>query len=282
MLVCRGTPSYYGVGVFSLPIPHGMYLVAPTQLCPFGWCVIPARHLLQKSPGRNLKIGFPLFSPPNHTLLPLTHDLTVSYIGWVLVGEVWALRVPSFHMCPKSTCCSLVRCGLEACLHSPPSIFYLLCKLFFRFPASLRGWAFFVTGLYISFGPFLDCLHFLPYHSIIFAVMIQSCWASLGLPFILSSNGLIWPLVFLLMGSYGPFLFLLGILGSFAFLGFLSPFTNSTFQWVFTNFIGLPWPNYLILILGVHELVINLLLFLFALLWACSGLFSLFYIIYCP
>ena len=49
-------------------------------------------------------------------------------------------------------------------------------------------------------------------------------------------------------------------------LGFLIPFTNSAFSWVITNFIGLPWPNYFILILGVHELAINPLLSLFALL----------------
>ena len=54
------------------------------------------------------KIGFPLSPPPNHALLPLTHDLTVSCIGQVQVGEVWALRVPLFHVCPKSACCSCV------------------------------------------------------------------------------------------------------------------------------------------------------------------------------
>ena len=50
------------------------------------------------------------------------------------------------------------------------------------------------------------------------------------------------------------------------YLGFLIPFTNSAFPWAFTNFISLPWPNYLILILGVHGLVINPLFSLFALL----------------
>ena len=111
------------MGAFSLPIPHGMHLVAPTQFCPFGWCVIQAGHFPKKSPGRNLKIGFPLTPPPNHVLLPLTHDLTASCIDWVQAGEVWALRVPSFHMRPKSVCCSLVRRGLEACLHNLQSIF---------------------------------------------------------------------------------------------------------------------------------------------------------------
>ena len=49
-------------------------------------------------------------------------------------------------------------------------------------------------------------------------------------------------------------------------LGFLILFTNSAFSWTITNFIGFPWPNYFILILGVHGLAINPLLSLFALL----------------
>ena len=94
------------------------------------------------------------------------------------------------------------------------SFFDLLCELLFDFPLPL-GVGLFVTKLYISFGPFLDCPHFLPYHSVISAIMTQSCWASLGLPFILSHSSLAWPLVFLLMGSCVPFVFLLGILGPF-------------------------------------------------------------------
>ena len=120
---------------FSLPIPHGMHLVAPTQLFPFRWCVIPTGHFSQKSPGRNLKIGLPLSPPPNHALLPLTHDLIASCIGWVQAGEVWALRVPSFHMCPKPIYRSLVHRGLEACLHSLLSVFltfYVSCFLISR------------------------------------------------------------------------------------------------------------------------------------------------------
>ena len=142
LLVCRGTPSCYSVGVFSLPIPHSMHLVAPAQLYPFGWCVIPAGHFPQESLDRNLKIGFSLSPPPNHALLPLIHDLTASCIDWVQAGEVWALRVSSFHMCPKSAYCSLVRCGLEACLHSLPSVFWHFMWIAFLFPAPLRGWAF--------------------------------------------------------------------------------------------------------------------------------------------
>ena len=116
----------------------------------------------------------------------------------------------------------------------------------FRFPAPLRSWA-----LYF-FGPLLDCPHFLPYYSVIPAAMTQSCWASLRKPFTLSPSGLVWQLVFLLMGSCVP----LGILGPCAFFGLL-------------------WPNYRILILRVHGPAINSLLSLFALLWACGLLTSL-------
>ena len=194
--------------------------MAPAQFCPFGWCVIPVGHFPQKSLGRNLKIGLPLSPPPNHALLPLTHDLIASYIGWVQASEVWALRVTSFHMCPKSACCSLVRRSLEACLHSLLFVLWPFMWVVFWFPAPLRVWSLFVTGLYSSFGSFLDCPHFLPYHFVIPTVMTQSCWASLGLLFIFPPSGLTWPLVFLLMGFCVPFIFLLGILGPFAFFGF--------------------------------------------------------------
>ena len=85
----------------------------------------------------------------------------------------------------------------------------------------------------------------------------------------------LWAPVSLLSSSWASLTHLL-------FLGFLSLFTNSVFSWVFTNFIGLPWPNYLIFIIGVHGPAINPLLYLFALLWNCGVPFSLFYIIYCP
>ena len=134
----------------------------------------------------------------------------MSCIGWVQAGEIWSLCVPSFHICPKFVCYSLVCRGLEVCLHSLPFILWPFIWAAFWFPVPLRGWYLFVTGLYTSFGPFLDCLSFLSYYSVIPAVMTQSCWASLGLPFILSPSGLTWPLVFLLMGSCVSFVFSLG------------------------------------------------------------------------
>ena len=122
LFICRDTLSCYGVGAFSLPIPHDMHLVVPTQFCPLGWYVIPAGHFPQKSPSRNLKIGFPLSSPLNHALLPLTHDVTMSWISWVQAGEVWALHMPLFHVCPKSICCSCVCRGWssQSTVHSCP------------------------------------------------------------------------------------------------------------------------------------------------------------------
>ena len=76
LFVCRGTLSYYGVGAFSLPIPHGMHLMVPAQLCPFGWYVILAGHFPQKSPSRNLKNRF---SPsPHHQTMPPLSPFTSS------------------------------------------------------------------------------------------------------------------------------------------------------------------------------------------------------------
>ena len=106
----------------SLPIPHGMHLVVPAHPCFLWWYVISAEHFPQKSQSRNPKIGFPLSPPPNHTLLPLTHDLTTSCIGWVQAGDVWAFHVLHFHVYPKSAYYLRVRRGLQTCLHNLPPI----------------------------------------------------------------------------------------------------------------------------------------------------------------
>ena len=122
LLVCRGTPFLLWCGCLLSPYPSWHAPSGPAQLYLFGWCVIPAGHFPQKSPGKSLKLGLPLSPPPNHALLPMTHDLTVSCIGWVQAGEVWVLRVPSFHMCPKSAYCFFVHRGLEASLHNLPFV----------------------------------------------------------------------------------------------------------------------------------------------------------------
>ena len=83
---------------------------------------------------------------------------------------------------------------------------------------------------------------------------------------------------FLTYGLLCPFCFPLGIIGPFELLAlsFLGPFTNFVFLWAFTDFIGLPCPNYFILILRVYGSAINPLLSLLALLWACRSPFLLF------
>ena len=89
LLVSRGTPFLLRYGCLFSPYLSWHASSGPTQFFPFGWYVIPAEHFPQKSLGRNLKIGLPLSPSPNHALLSLTHDLTVSCIGWVQAGEVW-------------------------------------------------------------------------------------------------------------------------------------------------------------------------------------------------
>ena len=201
-----------------------MHLVVPAQLCSFGWYVIPVEHFPQKSPSRNLKIGFPLSLPPNHAFLPLTYDLTVSCIGWVQAGEVWALRVPLFHVCPKSACCSCV-------CHGWPAQSTVRFLLFFGFPF-LYGLPYLGLGLalwwaLLFFNPpfFLLPSPAIPlYHSCYEVVLPQSGWASLALPFILllMANTAISSFVI----SLGcPICFPLGVLGPFAFLGLPRPFS---------------------------------------------------------
>ena len=141
---------------------------------------------------------FPLSPPPNHVLLCLTHNLTVSCIGQVQAGEVWALRMPFFHVCPKSTCCSCVFRGWPA-----QSTIRFLTIFWFPFPlwfALLQDWALLDGGLCFFLAYPFSCYHFLPYHFIIPATKL---FASILLGFFgptvySSPNDLVRPLVFLL------------------------------------------------------------------------------------
>ena len=78
------------------------------------------------------------------------------------------------------------------------------------------------------------------------------------------------------MGSCVPFVFPLASSAHLLTLGFLGLFPNFVLPWAFTGFIGLPRPNYFILILGVYGPTINPLLSLLALFWACRDPFLLF------
>ena len=188
----------------------------------------------------------------------LTPDLTMLCIGWVQVGGAWTLSVPSFHMCPKSVCCPFVCRGLKACL---PSIFFdLLCGLLFD------------SSLLFGVGPYLMMDLIFPWRTSWFpsfpAILFRYSYyndsilpglfrpAAYSFPQWLgmaTGFSYLWVPVSLLSSSWASLAHLLS-------LSFLGSFTNSAFSWAFTNFIGLPRPNYLILILGVHGPAINPLL----------------------
>ena len=149
----------------------------------------------------------------------------------------------------------------------------------FWFLAPLKGWYLFVIGLYTSFSPFLDCPNFLSYYSVIPVVMTQSCWASLGLPFILAPSGLTWPLVFILMGSCVPLVFLLDILSPFASSSLL---LTLHFRGLLQTSLGFLGPITSFSSLGFMSLPLTPYFLCLRYFWACSGPFSLFYIIYYP
>ena len=117
-----------------------------------------------------------------------------------------------------------------------------------------------------------SCSTILPCHSCCNDLILSGLFGPAVYSF---SNGLTRPWAFLPMDSC-PF-FPWASLAHLLALGFLSPFTNFVFPWAFTDFSGLPRPNYFILILGVYGLAINPLLSLLALLWACRGPFLTFF-----
>ena len=208
----------------------------------------------------------------------------MSCIGWVQAGEVLALHVLLFLVCPKSAYCSCVCRGWPA-----QSAIRFLTILWFPFPLWLalpRDWALLDGGPCFSAHPF-SCYHLLPYHSIIPAAKL---FASIllgffGLAIYSSPNGLVWPLVFLSHHWWAPVshLFSLGCPGSVCLPWASSGlFLTLHSHGLLLNSLDFPCPITLSLILEVHGFAINLLLSLPSLLWACRGLFSLFHIIYCP
>ena len=213
----------YSVGAFSLPI-----LVVSVQLCPFGWYVISAGHFPQKSPSRNLKIGFSLSPLPNHALLPLTHDLTVPCIGRVQAGEVLGLARASLP-CMSKVCMLLMRLPWLACTVCRP----FLTIFWFPFPLWL---ALFGLGLawrwaLLSFSPpfFLLPSPVIPlYHSCCKVILPQSGWASLGLPFILllMAQQDHWFFCYITSRLLCPICFPLDVPDPFASLGLPRPFSD--------------------------------------------------------
>ena len=296
LFACRGTLICYDVSDLSFFLS----LIACTQwsqliFASFGQYVILARHFPQKNLSKNPKIGFPLSPPPDHALLPLTHDLTTSCIGWVQAGEIWALHVLHFHVCPKSVCYSCIRRGLETCLHIlPPILAFLWHEPFSGFSffraCSLRTLGFCLIMGFSSFSPFscsfLQSLHFLQYRSDILVVVLFDP-SLLGLFRLIAYSSLNDSIQsfglfgYIACGLLCP-IFLLSILNPFTFLGHPQPFLVLCSYGLLLTPLGFLGPITLSFILRAHGLSINPLLSLLSLLRACCGPFSLFYIIYCP
>ena len=138
LLGYRGTPFLLWSGFFLSPYPSWHASSGSNSTCLFLVVNHSSRTPPQKSLSQNLKNRF--FPSPHHQTMPsesLTPNLTMPCIGWVQAGGAWALRVPSFHMCPKSACCPYVYRGLEACLLILSSVFLdLLCGLLLIFLSS--------------------------------------------------------------------------------------------------------------------------------------------------
>ena len=106
----------------------------------------------------------------------------------------------------------------------------------------IRGWALLHGGFCFFFSPpfFLLLSLAIPLHrSCCKVVLLQIGWAFLGLSFILplmAQQGR-WFLCYIVSGLPCPICFP---------LGFLGPFPIFALPWAFTEFFGLPWPNYII------------------------------------
>ena len=185
------------------------------------------------------------------------------------------MHVPLFHVCPKSVYCSCICRGWPAqsairfLLFSSSPFLYGLPYLGTR-PCLTVGFAFLQS---ILFPATISCHTTLSF--LLQNCLPQSCWASLGLPFIL-----------LPMAQYGHWFFYHitgGLLCPICFPSASSAlFLTLHSHRLLLSSLGFSDPITLSLILGVHGLAINPLLSLLSLLWANRGPFSIFHIIYYP
>ena len=125
--------------------------------------------------------------------------------------------------------------GLSSVLdHFLVSLSFIACPI--------QGWALLDGGPCFFFSPpfFLLLSPAIPFHhSCCKVVLLQTRWGFLGLPFIppLMAQQGHWFLCYVISGPPCPICFP---------LGFLGPFPNLALPWAFTEFFGLPWPNYII------------------------------------
>ena len=170
LFVCCGTLSCYGLGAFSLPIPHGIHLMVLTQFC-FFWVVChPSKTLPQKSPSRNLEIGLsplPTAKPCLFTSDPWPHRV----LYWLGTGW-WSLGLARASLpCMSKICLLLMRLPWLVCTVCHPflTIFWFPFPLWLALP---RDWALLDSGLCFSSTHPFSCYHLLPYHSIISAAKL--------------------------------------------------------------------------------------------------------------
>ena len=97
LFVCHGTLSYYGLSVFSLPIPHGMHLMVSTQFC-FFWVVCHLNRIL---------LPKELEQEPQNRFFPSPHHQTMPSYLWPMISS-----------CPILAGYRLVKSGPYACLSS--------------------------------------------------------------------------------------------------------------------------------------------------------------------
>ena len=284
------------VWVLSLySIPHGMHLVFSTHPC-FFWVVYhPSGTFSPKEPKQEPQNRF---SPlPTARPYPLASDPwpITSCIGWVQAGDVWALRVLYFCVCPKLARCPCVCRGLEAHLHIlPPILNFLWRELFsdfsFFMACSLQAlgfaWLLALLPSAHSFTPFCRLATISYRTTLPFLLWCLFNPSQLGLfgPAAYSSlNDSIWSLGFLLHCLQAPVshLFPLGHPWPIFF-----PWASSALFLILRSHgllltpLGFPDPITLSFIIGAHGFSISPLLSLLALLRACCSSFSLFSITY--
>ena len=223
--------------------------------------------------------------------------MTHYFLYWLSTGW-WYLglaRAPL--LCMSKTCPLSMRWpwSRSSSAHSATHPWFLMVWAIFWFPilygllplgAELCLIVEFFSFILLFYFFLQFCYHFLPYHSIIPAVMLfdPSLLGLFRLAAYSSLNDLVWSLGFLLHCLRAPVshLFPLGHPWPICF-----PWASSAIFLILHSYrflltpLGFPDPITLSFILGAHGLSISLLLSLLALLQACCGPFSLSYITYC-
>ena len=114
MFVCLSWHSYllrYGCSI-SLSIPHSMHLMVPTRPYFYWMLCHPNRTFPPKEHEQESYNRFSLSPPPDHTLLPLTHDPPPPILtGYRLV---------------KSRPCA---CSTPLCVQNLPVVFAMVWRL---------------------------------------------------------------------------------------------------------------------------------------------------------